>query len=69
MGFDIEVVKNVMKNSQYDMEKTVASLLQMQADGTYNNTLEQVRSLLSNDIAVASTSNAINQVAEEEKVR
>lgn len=81
MGFDIEVVRNVMKNSQNDMNKAIASLLEMQADGTYNNLLQQIRDTLPNDtavqqvinslpndIAVASTS-AVNKIVKEEKVR
>lgn len=42
MGFDIELVREALKNTSNDMQKTIENLLKMQADGTYQDTLKDV---------------------------
>lgn len=55
MGFDIELIRNALKDTTNDMQKAIENLLKMQADGSYQNALKEV---LQN---VPSLENAINQ--------
>lgn len=42
MGFDAELVREVLKNTTNDMQKAIENLLKMQADGTYPDALKKV---------------------------
>lgn len=55
MGFDIELIRNALRDTTNDMQKAIENLLKMQADGSYENALKEV---LQN---VPSLENAINQ--------
>lgn len=56
MGFDIELVRNALKNSTNDMQMAIDSLLKMQADGTYNSILKNVLDNLAQTDTTPSTS-------------
>lgn len=58
MGFDIEMIRQVLKETTNDMEKTIERLLQMQASGTYQDALKEV---LEN--VPAALGNALNQAS------
>lgn len=42
MGFDIELVREALKNTSNDMQKAIDNLLKMQADGTYTDALKEI---------------------------
>lgn len=42
MGFDVELVREALKNSTNDMQKAIENLLKLQADGTYTDALKEV---------------------------
>lgn len=42
MGFNIELVREALKNTSNDMQKAIDSLLKMQADGTYADALKEL---------------------------
>lgn len=42
MGFDVELVREVLKNTTNDMQKAIENLLKLQADGTYADALKEV---------------------------
>lgn len=42
MGFDVELIRQALKENTNDMQKTIESLLKMQTDGTYENALKEV---------------------------
>lgn len=75
MGFDIELIRQVLKNNTNDMQKAIDSLLKMQSDGTYGNVLEEVLKSLPTDpnapstSSMPSTSAAIQDMADEMQVR
>lgn len=58
MGFDIEMIREVLKETTNDMEKAIERLLQMQASGTYQDALKEV---LKN--APAALGDALNQAS------
>lgn len=74
MGFDIELIRQVLKNNTNDMQKAIDSLLKMQSDGTYGNILEEVLNNLPTDpnapstSSMPSTSAAIQDMADEMQV-
>lgn len=41
MGFDIDLVREVLKNTTNDMQTAIENLLKMQADGSYENALKE----------------------------
>lgn len=47
MGFDMELIKSMLKETSNDVQKTIENLLKMQNDGTYENTLKELVSNLS----------------------
>lgn len=42
MGFDIELVRDALKNTSNDMQTAIDNLLKMQADGTYADALKEL---------------------------
>lgn len=75
MGFDIELVRDALKNTSNDMQKAVENLLKMQSDGTYQTALKEViqnvASLLpqqQNAENQPSTSTAVRNLEEEMEV-
>lgn len=48
MGFDIELVREVLKNTSNNFNQAIESLLKMQADGTYQGALKEVKDVLKN---------------------
>lgn len=42
MGFDIELIRQALKDTSNDMQKAIESLLKLQADGNYQDALKQV---------------------------
>lgn len=56
MGFDIELVRDALKNSSNDMQKAIENLLKMQADGTYADALKNVLQHMNIDPNAPSTS-------------
>ncbi|XP_055305346.1 NEDD8 ultimate buster 1 [Sitodiplosis mosellana] len=42
MGFDIEMIRQALKDTTNDMSKAIENLLQMQANGTYQDALKEV---------------------------
>lgn len=58
MGFDIEMIRQVLKETTNDMGKAIERLLQMQASGTYQGALKEV---LKN--APAALGDALNQAS------
>lgn len=47
MGFDMELIKSMLKETSNDVQKTIENLLKMQNDGTYENKLKDLVSTLS----------------------
>lgn len=58
MGFDIEMIRQVLKETANDMGMAIERLLQMQASGTYQDALKEV---LKN--APAALGDALNQAS------
>lgn len=46
MGFDMELIKSMLKETSNDFQKTIENLLKMQSDGTVENKLKEVVSNL-----------------------
>lgn len=71
MGFDIELVRDALKSTTNNMQKTIENLLKMQSDGTYENAvkeiLKNVQQSASNVLGLdqPSTSNAVQDLTDE----
>lgn len=64
MGFDIELIRNALRDTTNDMQKAIENLLKMQADGSYQDALKEVLQnvpLLENAINQPSTSTSTAQ--------
>lgn len=46
MGFDMELIKSMLKETSNDAQKTIENLLKMQSDGTHENKLKELVSNL-----------------------
>lgn len=70
MGFDIELIREALKNTTNDMQKAIENLLRMQSDGSYQNALQDVLKNLpaSSDPNAPSTSTAIQNMEDEMQV-
>lgn len=42
MGFDIELIRQALKDTSNDMQKAIENLLKLQADGNYQDALKEV---------------------------
>lgn len=62
MGFDIELIRDALKNSSNDMQRAIDSLLKMQADGTYPDALKKVLESVNIDPNAPSTSSSTSQL-------
>lgn len=58
MGFDIELVREALKNSSNDMQQAIDNLLKMQADGSYGDALKVVLQNMNIDPNAPSTSSS-----------
>lgn len=52
MGFDIELVRDALKATTNDMQKTIENLLRMQADGTYENAVKEILKHVGENLSV-----------------
>lgn len=70
MGFDIELIRDALKNTSNDMQRAIENLLRMQSEGTYQNALQEVLRNLptSTDRNAPSTSAEIQNMADEMQV-
>lgn len=81
MGFDIDLVRQVLKNSTNDMQKAIENLLKMQADGSYEDALKDALNSVPMDLSALnafgpaasstltpSTSTAIQNLGDEMEV-
>lgn len=60
MGFDMELIKSMLKETSNDVHKTIETLLKMQNDGTYENKLKElVSNLLTTDPSNSRTNPSI----------
>lgn len=75
MGFDIELVRQALKDSTNDMQKAVENLLKMQADGSNQGALQTALETVSNMAAAggldmpSTSSQAVQNLEEEQQVR
>lgn len=75
MGFDIELVRQALKDSTNDMQKAVENLLKMQADGSDQGALQTALETVSNMAAAgglnmpSTSSQAVQNLEEEQQVR
>lgn len=73
MGFDIELVRDALKNSSNDMQKAIENLLKMQADGSYGDALKEVLKSVNIDpnapstSSMPSTSQLLNHIQDHEE--
>lgn len=73
MGFDIELVRDALKNSSNDMQKAIENLLKMQADGSYTEALKEVLKNINIDpnapstSSMPSTSQLLNHIQDREE--
>lgn len=42
MGFDIELIRQALKDTSNDMQKAIENLLKLQANGSYHDALKEV---------------------------
>lgn len=59
MGFDIELIRQALKETTNDMQRAVENLLKMQADGSYSTALQEL--LQNTSPSQPSSENAVNQ--------
>lgn len=60
MGFDIELIREALKNTTNDMQKAVENLLKMQADGSYTEALNEVLKNVNIDQSPSNSSGSQN---------
>lgn len=73
MGFDVELVREMLKNTTNDMQKAIENLLKMQADGSYTDALKEVLKNANIDpntpstSSMPSTSQLLNHIQDQEE--